>query len=219
MMPIVQIPRFLKTSLLIFWEEATKWKLFLHFFGEVKFCIDVLVFKNHQLCQCILDRHLLWSLDSFLMPHIVHISVELHWPLGPRNLSLLLILQLHFIRSKVSIVNCWHRWHWPFVRQLDDYEPRGSNSRRRKRRRVGASNVSFRSVQSSSPVVAAANIGATVELNELRKKKLRLECTKLELEIEKLPLECAKFELEIQKLQRDLLAGHHGGVLWLDPFS
>ena len=44
---------------------------------------------------------------------------------------------------------------------------------------------------------------------DLRKKKLRLECTKLELEIEKLPLECAKLELEIQKLQRDLLSGHH----------
>ena len=43
-----------------------------------------------------------------------------------------------------------------------------------------------------------------VEMNELRRKKLRLECMKLELEIEKLPLECAKLELEIQQLQRNL---------------
>jgi len=50
------------------------------------------------------------------------------------------------------------------------------------------------------------NMGGTgpVEMNELRRKKLRLECMKLELEIEKLPLECAKLELEIQQLQRNL---------------
>ena len=50
------------------------------------------------------------------------------------------------------------------------------------------------------------NMGATgpVEMNELRRKKLRLECMKLELEIEKLPLECAKLELEIQQLQKGL---------------
>ena len=50
------------------------------------------------------------------------------------------------------------------------------------------------------------NMGATgpVEMNELRRKKLRLECMRLELEIEKLPLECAKLELEIQQLQRNL---------------
>ncbi len=47
------------------------------------------------------------------------------------------------------------------------------------------------------------------ELYELRRKKLRLECSKLELEIERLPLECAKLELQIQQLQRDLLAGHN----------
>ena len=41
-------------------------------------------------------------------------------------------------------------------------------------------------------------------MNELRRKKLRLECMKLELEIEKLPLECAKLELEIQQLQKNL---------------
>ena len=46
---------------------------------------------------------------------------------------------------------------------------------------------------------------ANYQLMELRKKKLRLECSKLELELEKMPLECAKLELEIQKLQRDLL--------------
>ena len=50
------------------------------------------------------------------------------------------------------------------------------------------------------------NMGGTgpVEMNELRRKKLRLECMKLELEIEKLPLECAKLELEIQQLQKNL---------------
>ena len=50
------------------------------------------------------------------------------------------------------------------------------------------------------------NMGGTgpVEMNELRRKKLRLECMRLELEIEKLPLECAKLELEIQQLQRNL---------------
>ena len=47
------------------------------------------------------------------------------------------------------------------------------------------------------------------ELYELRRKKLRLECSKLELEIERLPLECAKLELQIQQLQRDLLANHN----------
>jgi hypothetical protein len=45
------------------------------------------------------------------------------------------------------------------------------------------------------------------ELNDLRRKKLRLECSKLELEIERIPLECAKLELQIQLLQRDLLSG------------
>jgi hypothetical protein len=60
----------------------------------------------------------------------------------------------------------------------------------------------------SPPPVSMSSPGS-LELLELRKKKLRLECTKLELEIEKLPLECAKLELEIQKLQRDLLSGHH----------
>ena len=45
-----------------------------------------------------------------------------------------------------------------------------------------------------------------VEFNELRKKKLKLECTKLELDLEKMPLECAKLELEIQQLQRELLS-------------
>ena len=40
---------------------------------------------------------------------------------------------------------------------------------------------------------------------ELRRKKLHLECAKLELELEKIPLECAKLELEIQTLQRNLL--------------
>lgn len=94
-----------------------------------------------------------------------------------------------------------------FTFQLDDYDPRASQStRRRKRRRVGASNAAIRAMTVASPVASA-------ELGELRKKKLRLECTKLELEIEKLPLECAKLELEIQKLQRDLLSGHHGGVV------
>ena len=50
------------------------------------------------------------------------------------------------------------------------------------------------------------NMGGSgpVEMNELRRKKLRLECMRLELEIEKLPLECAKLELEIQQLQRNL---------------
>ena len=96
--------------------------------------------------------------------------------------------------------------------QLDDYDPRGSHStRKRKRRRGGASGgVSLRSmrVAASPPPVSMSSPGS-LELLELRKKKLRLECTKLELEIEKLPLECAKLELEIQKLQRDLLSGHH----------
>jgi len=47
-------------------------------------------------------------------------------------------------------------------------------------------------------------LGSQAELNELRRKKLRLECAKLELELEKIPLECAKLELEIQHLQRTL---------------
>ena len=47
---------------------------------------------------------------------------------------------------------------------------------------------------------------ANYELMELRKKKLQLECAKLELDLEKIPLECAKLELEIQKLQGDLVA-------------
>jgi hypothetical protein len=95
---------------------------------------------------------------------------------------------------------------------LDDYDPRASNPppKRRKRRRGGASNA--RSMRVPSPVVNITNVGSP-ELNELRKKKLRLECTKLELDIEKLPLECAMLELEIQKLQRDLIGGHHGGVM------
>lgn len=46
---------------------------------------------------------------------------------------------------------------------------------------------------------------ANYEFMELRRKKLQLECAKLELEIEKIPLECAKLELEIQTMQRALL--------------
>ena len=46
-----------------------------------------------------------------------------------------------------------------------------------------------------------------VELVELRRKKLRLECMKLELELEKIPLECAKLELEIKHLQSALKSG------------
>lgn len=57
------------------------------------------------------------------------------------------------------------------------------------------------------PIGAGLNGGlgsSQAELNELRRKKLRLECAKLELELEKIPLECAKLELEIQHLQRTL---------------
>ena len=50
--------------------------------------------------------------------------------------------------------------------------------------------------------------GGQAEVNELRRKKLRLECIKLELEIEKLPLECAKLELEIQRLQKQKLESY-----------
>jgi len=51
------------------------------------------------------------------------------------------------------------------------------------------------------------SVSGDSELNDLRRKKLRLECSKLELEIERIPLECAKLELQIQLLQRDLLSG------------
>ena len=67
-------------------------------------------------------------------------------------------------------------------------------------------------MRSDSPIVTLPSSGS-LDLLELRKKKLRLECTKLELEVEKIPLECAKLELEIQKLQRDLQAGNHHGAV------
>ena len=65
----------------------------------------------------------------------------------------------------------------------------------------------FRSFAPTVATTAAA--GGDQELNELRRKKLRLECTKLELEIERIPLECAKLELQIQLLQRDLMSGQN----------
>jgi len=63
--------------------------------------------------------------------------------------------------------------------------------------------------RSSAVGLASSSSGVDHELNELRRKKLRLECAKLELEVERLPLECAKLELQIQQLQRELLAGHN----------
>jgi hypothetical protein len=55
----------------------------------------------------------------------------------------------------------------------------------------------------------APAVSGDQELYELRRKKLRLECSKLELEIERIPLECAKLELQIQLLQRELMSGHN----------
>jgi len=59
-------------------------------------------------------------------------------------------------------------------------------------------------------VLANGGFGTQAELNELRRKKLRLECAKLELELEKIPLECAKLELEIQHLQKTLVQPKQG---------
>ncbi len=70
-------------------------------------------------------------------------------------------------------------------------------------------NETFSIFRSSAVGLASSSSGVDHELNELRRKKLRLECSKLELEVERLPLECAKLELEIQQLQRELLAGHN----------
>ncbi len=67
-----------------------------------------------------------------------------------------------------------------FCQQLDDYDPRGSHStrKRRKRRRVD--------VAIKEPEVEVTVASKNFELLELRKKKLRLECTKLELEVQKI---------------------------------
>ena len=62
---------------------------------------------------------------------------------------------------------------------------------------------------SAVAAVVTESAGSDAELYELRRKKLRLECTKLEIEVERLPLECAKLELQIQQLQRELLSNHN----------
>jgi len=78
-----------------------------------------------------------------------------------------------------------------------DYEPQAKKAgKSAKKRPIG--------------VLANGGFGSQVELNELRRKKLRLECAKLELELEKIPLECAKLELEIQHLQKTLVQPKQG---------
>lgn len=71
----------------------------------------------------------------------------------------------------------------------DPEEPQGETRNPRKRGNIHLKSSGPRNVK---------------EVSALAKKKIQLECRKLEMQMEQIPLECAKLELEIQQLQRDL---------------
>jgi len=81
---------------------------------------------------------------------------------------------------------------WQQQQQAAGPPPSTANEPKAKRKAAGR----------KRPLMLMQTAGSQAEMAELRRKKLRLECMKLELELEKLPLECAKLELEIQRLQQ-----------------